>query len=205
MIMKKNHWLILMVMLILSGTGFIVSAMTENNPFSSIGVFSVSDDPIPTPYLGKGITCEYAGPNCGDEGPEVLDFNINDTIYAYSLFYSTGGYDYYGRTIKHVWFFNGAERGSIISDPCQEHCTSWCAWSSWDIGTDFGAGQGIVRFYIDDTYIGVMNDLFNVIDPTPPSPVISITTTSWVVASQASAVICWLGAAMSGFKYLGLL
>lgn len=165
------------------------------------------DDPDPPPnvWLEKGITCGFAGPNCGDEGPERTNFEIGIDVYAYSKFSASGGYDFYGKTMKHKWFYNGEEVWEWTKT-CSYHYTShWCGWTWWDIGSDLGPGQGIIKFYINDAYIG-STELFNVIDPNPPEPpLISITATSWVVIQQASAVFCWIDAAVSGFKYIGLI
>jgi hypothetical protein len=161
------------------------------------------DDPPPPPpnvWLAKGITCGYAGPGCGDEGPEKLDFNMDEVVYAYSKFSSSGGYDFYGKTMKHKWFYNG-EQVWEWTKTCSYHYTEyWCGWTWWDIGSDYGPGQGIVKFYLDGAYMG-STELFNVIDPDPPQPpVVSITFDSWVL--QGFGLLSYLGAAIAGIKYM---
>jgi hypothetical protein len=162
------------------------------------------DDPDPPPppnvWLGKGITCGFAGPNCGDEGPERTNFEIGVDVYAYSLFSASGGYDFHGKTMKHKWYYNG-EQVWEWTKTCSYHYTSyWCGWTWWDIGSDLGPGQGVVKFYINDAYIG-STELFNVIDPDPPQPpVVSITFNSWVL--QGFGLLSYLGAVIAGIKYV---
>jgi len=163
-----------------------------------------SPPPPPNMWLSKGITCGFAGPGCGDEGPERTHFEIGVDVYAYSKFSCSGGYDFYGKTMKHEWFYNG-EKVWEWSTTCSSHYTEyWCGWTWWDIGSDLGPGQGIVKFYLDGAYMGSTN-LFTVIDPNPPPPEppsISISANSWVVIEQVSGVFCWIGAAISGFKFI---
>jgi len=164
------------------------------------------DDPPPPPppnvWLDKGITCAFAGPGCGDEGPSRNDFEIGMEIFAYNIYRASGGYDFYGKTMKQKWFYNG-EKVWEWTKTCTSHYTySWCGWTWWDIGSDLGAGQGVVKFYLEDAYMG-STGVFDVVDPNPPPPQppnISITFDSWVL--QGFGLLSYLGAAIASIKYV---
>lgn len=109
-------------------------------------------------YLYKAITCATAGPNCGDEGPQKTTFEKNETIYAYTHFKPTDGFDFYGHTVRHEWWHN-EEKKWEYEWTCDEHYTNnWCQWTNWAIGQTHGPGTGYILVFFDEIYMGKTND-----------------------------------------------
>ena len=115
-------------------------------------------------YLAEALTCEWVN-GWQDHGPMVTEFDIDNTIYAYVEIHEPGG-DLYGKTVKHEWWYNGDLKWEWTT-VCASHYTGWATWTWWDIGMDYGQGNGYIKVYLDGQYLGQTNDYYVI--PNPPS------------------------------------
>ena len=123
-------------------------------------VVSVSGDVV----LGKGITCNtFIGCDywvkgdctCGDEGPEVTSFDIDEYVVNYTRF---DGEIFIGDVMKQEWWFNGEARWYTEKTATQHYTNFWCGWSWWDIGQSYGSGTGHIRSYLNGVELGRTNN-----------------------------------------------
>lgn len=145
----------------------------------------------PEVYLGEAVTCEWIN-GWQDHGPKVTDWELGEKVLCY-LEWQPTTHDFYGDTIGHKWYFNGAivyENEFLIT----EHWYGvW--WQTWH--TNLPEGQGYVAAYWNGQYLGASND-FTVGDPAPHKPIIDISISSTVLTLGAFS---WIGAAISFTKY----
>ena len=109
--------------------------------------------------LDEALTCEWVN-GYNDHGPLVTEFDIGELVYAYAEIH---GPDMYGKTMKHEWWYKEAGQSNFTkrwewSKTCTSHYTEWATWTWWDIGGDIGPGEGYIKVYLDDVYMGKTNN-----------------------------------------------
>jgi len=155
--------------------GVWVAEITAYNDFSSVtctDTLNVTSGGG-SANLGKAITCKYfedcdydvpGSCGCGDEGPRDTDFTIDEIVIAYFRLDSSGGYDFYGDTMSREWWYRAAGETEYTlratsDSTCTNHYTGyWCGWTWWDLGNEYGEGDGFVRVYLNGTYMGKASD-----------------------------------------------
>lgn len=109
--------------------------------------------------LDEALTCEWVE-GYNNHGPLVTEFDIGEDVYAYIEIH---GPDMYGKTVRHEWWYKEIGQSEFTkrwswAKTCESHYTEWATWTWWDIGSDIGPGEGYIKVYFEDEYLGKTNN-----------------------------------------------
>jgi hypothetical protein len=92
-----------------------------------------------------------------DHGLRVREFPLDGKVWAYS---EIAAPDLYGLYFTQVWWYDngtGLENKWSWGWQITEHWTSSASWSWWQIGLDYGKGQGFIETLVDNVSVGISN------------------------------------------------
>jgi hypothetical protein len=121
--------------------------------YSDVWHFMTEDEGGSGVTLVEAVTCRWVN-GWEDHGPMVTEFDLDETLYAYS---QIEGDDLYGVNVRHEWWYQGEWKWEY-EWVCGDHYTSYANWTWWDIGLSYGPGTGYIKVYADDVYLGKTND-----------------------------------------------
>jgi hypothetical protein len=106
--------------------------------------------------LDVAITTDWVN-GWQDHGLRVREFPLDGTVWAYSEISAT---DLYGMYFTQKWYYDngtGLEFKWEWSYTIPDHWTSGASWSWWQIGLDYGRGQGFIETLVDNVSLGISN------------------------------------------------
>ena len=106
--------------------------------------------------LDVAITTDWVN-GWQDHGLRIREFPLDGNVYAYSEISAS---DLYGLYFTQKWYYDngtGMEFKWSWGWQITEHWTSSASWSYWQIGLDYGKGEGVIETLIDNVSIGFSN------------------------------------------------
>jgi hypothetical protein len=92
-----------------------------------------------------------------DHGLRIREFPLNGTVWAYSEIAANDLYGLYFTQIWYYWNATGLQTNWSWGWQITEHWTSSASWSWWQIGLDYGKGQGYIETLVNNVSIGISN------------------------------------------------
>jgi hypothetical protein len=152
--MKKKILPIVVMMLMIASTAIPVLGGAENTGIA--GYKEHSSVMSANVSLDVAITTDYVN-GWQDHGLRIREFALNGTVWAYS---EISAADLYGLYFTQKWWYDngtGLEYKWSYGYPITEHWTSAAIWTWWQIGLDYGKGQGVIETLVNNVTLGYSN------------------------------------------------
>lgn len=121
--------------------------------------------------LDVAITTDWVN-GWQDHGLRIREFPLNGTVWAYS---EISAPDLYGLYFTQKWYYDngtGLEFKWSWGWQILSHWTSSASWSYWQIGLDYGKGEGVIETLVNNVSIGFSN-YFGMDNQKPATPTIT--------------------------------
>lgn len=135
----------------------------------------------PPANLTVAITTDWVN-GWQDHGLRIREFPLNGTVWAYSEIAANDLYGLYFTQIWYYWNASGLQTNWSWSWTIEEHWTSSASWSWWQIGLDYGKGQGYIETLVNNVSLGISN-WYTIGNTKPITPTITGQTSGKVKTS----------------------
>lgn len=121
--------------------------------------------------LDVAITTDWVN-GWQDHGLRIREFPLNGTVWAYSEISAPDLYGLYFTLVWYYWNATGLQTNWSWGWQIKQHWTSSASWSWWQIGLDYGKGQGYIETLVDNVSVGISN-WYGMGNTKPNAPIIT--------------------------------
>jgi hypothetical protein len=152
--MKKKILPVVVIMLMIAGTA--IPILGETVKVGNAGQKEQTMVMGRTVNLTVAITTDWVN-GYQDYGLRIREFPLNGTVWAYSEIHAP---DLYGMYFTQRWWY---DNGTGLINQWEwswtiiQHWEGAASWSWWQIGLDYGKGQGFIETLVDNVSVGISN------------------------------------------------